>query len=82
MERVSLYQGTREELLHEIAEVKAVVFADGLLHEDPVEDVAIRGIWGALLELLLQQLEAMDQVLATEQLRREAWGLSRDSHAG
>jgi hypothetical protein len=60
MERMNPYHGTRDELLCEIAEIKAVVFAEVPLHDDPVEDVAIRGIWGALLDPLLKQLEIMD----------------------
>jgi len=72
MEGINPYQGTRDELLREIAEVRSVVFAKGPLHEDPVEDLTIRGIWGALLDLLLSQLEAMDRFLLTEAPGREA----------
>ncbi len=56
MEGTHTYHGTRAELLREIEEAKAVVNSPEPLHEDPVEDVAIRGIWSALLEsLILQQ---------------------------
>lgn len=61
MEGMNLYQGTREELLREIVEASSVVFTSGPLHEDPVEDLAIRGIWTALLDMLLKQLEDMEQ---------------------
>ena len=62
MERMHTYHGSRAELLQEIEEVKAVVQSPAPLHEDPLEDVAIRGIWSALLEPLQMQLEAMDRV--------------------
>lgn len=62
MERTQQYYGTRAELLREIEEAKAVVNSPEPLHEDPIEDVAIRGIWSALLDPLMSQLEAMDRI--------------------
>jgi hypothetical protein len=62
MEGICPYHGTREELLSEIDEVESVVHAQEPLHEDPLEDLAIRGIWGALLESLLLQREQMDRI--------------------
>lgn len=53
--------GTRDELLREIDEARSVVHATEPLHEDPVEDLAVRGIWSAMLELQLQQLESLDR---------------------
>ena len=70
MERINPYYGTRDELLCEIAEIKAVVFADGPLHDDPVEDVAIRGIWEAILHPLLKQLEVMDRYQKAESVHQ------------
>ena len=62
MERTNTYHGSRTELLREIEEVKAVVYSPKPLHEDPMEDVAIRGIWSALLEPLEMQLEEMNRI--------------------
>lgn len=62
MDRVPPYHGTRGELLREIDEARSVVHAAEPLHEDPVEDLAIRGIWSAMLELQLQQLESLDRI--------------------
>lgn len=61
MEGYNPYLGLRrDELLKEIEEVKSIVYAGEALHEDPVEDLAIRGIWSALLVPLLEQLKALD----------------------
>jgi len=62
----SAYHGTREELLREINETKSIVHAPNPLHEDPVEDIAIRGIWSALLETLLRHLAEIDPELAAQ----------------
>jgi hypothetical protein len=62
MERTHPYHGTRAELLHEIEEAKAVVHAPEPLHEDPLEDLVIRGIWSALLDTLLIQFERMNRI--------------------
>ncbi len=62
MEGKHLYHGSHAELLREIEEVKAVVHSPEPLHEDPLEDVAIRGIWSALLEPLQLQLEQMNRL--------------------
>ncbi len=62
MDRTHTYHTTRAELIREIEEVKAVVDSPEPLHEDPVEDVAIRGIWSALLEPLQLQLDAMNRL--------------------
>lgn len=62
MEGIYPYHGTREELLGEIDEAKSVVHSSKPLHDDPLEDLVIRGIWGALLESLLLQREQMDRI--------------------
>lgn len=62
MERTHAYHGTRSELLREIEEAKAVVNSPEPLHEDPIEDVAIRGIWSALLESLMLHLQEIGGV--------------------
>jgi hypothetical protein len=62
MERINHYHGTRDELLHEIEEAKAVVDSPEPLHEDPLEDLVIRGIWSALLDTLLIQFERMNRI--------------------
>lgn len=62
MERTHTNHSSRAELLREIEEAKAVIHSPEPLHEDPIEDVAIRGIWSALLEPLMSQLEKLDRV--------------------
>ncbi len=61
MERIDTYLSERDELLVEIDEARSIIDSTEPLHEDPVEDLAIRGIWSALLEPLLLQLEEMDR---------------------
>ncbi len=60
MEGTYPYLGTRDELLREIEEARAIVMAKERLHEDPLECIVIWGIWEAVLELHLNQLELMD----------------------
>lgn len=61
--RIKRYLSDRDELLVEINEARSIIHSPEPLHDDPIEDLAIRGIWSALLEPLLQQLEEMDRAL-------------------
>lgn len=58
MERVNYYIGTRKELIKEIKVAEAIIKSNKPHHEDPLEDLIIRGIWECLLDHLLMQLNA------------------------
>ena len=60
MEGTFPYFGTRDELLREIEEARAIVTAKEQLQKDPLEYIVIRGIWEAVLDLHLKQLALMD----------------------
>lgn len=61
MEYINPYFGSRDELLREIEEARSIVYSDTPQHEDPVEDIVIRGIWEKVLELLLLQLQSLEE---------------------
>lgn len=69
MERINPYFGTKEELLREIEEASSIVYSDTPQHEDPIEDIVIRGIWEKVLEQLLQQLQQLQQLESSEEQR-------------
>lgn len=73
MEGICPYLGTRGELLREIEEAQAIVVATEQLHQDPLEGIVIRGIWEAVLDLLLKQLELMDHCLEHQPWSPEAY---------
>jgi len=62
MDSTNPYHSSRETLLREIDEARAIVNSTKPLHDDPVEDSAIRGIWTSLL----RKLERMNGSVRSE----------------
>jgi hypothetical protein len=71
VERKQYYLRLRDELRRDIEEARAIVTADEPQHENPFEDLVVRGIWEAVLDGLNTQLEAIEYYLTVEAWHQE-----------